>query len=132
MDDHFARFTENLVGRIHGSMNFRLILQPMMAAALAIRDGTRDAHKGNAPYFWGLLRHPSRRHEFFSSGVKSIGKVFIVALILDGTYQFIELHWIYPGEAIVTAVILALVPYILLRGPVNRLTTHGRNNAAHG
>ena len=34
-------------------------------------------------------------------------------------YQWIVFKWIYPFEAMVTAVILAIVPYVALRGVVN-------------
>ena len=44
---------------------------------------------------------------------KSIGKVFILALVLDAVYQLIELHFIYPGEMIIVAFILAIVPYVI-------------------
>ncbi len=51
-----------------------------------------------------------------------IGKVFVIALILDAVYQYIELEWFYPVEALLVALILAVVPYLLLRGPINRIT----------
>ena len=54
-------------------------------------------------------------------GWKSVGKVFVLALILDVVYQIIVTRFVYPGEALVTAVLLAIVPYVLLRGPVNRI-----------
>jgi hypothetical protein len=31
------------------------------------------------------------------------------------------MRWIYPGESIVTATILAIVPYVVLRGVTNRI-----------
>jgi len=46
----------------------------------------------------------------------------LVGLVLDAVYQFITVKWFYPGEALVTTVLLALVPYLLLRGPFNRLS----------
>jgi len=30
-------------------------------------------------------------------------------------------RWIYPLELIIVAIALAVVPYVLIRGPVNRL-----------
>jgi hypothetical protein len=35
-------------------------------------------------------------------------------------YQYIVLRWVHPVEALMVAVVLALVPYLLLRGPINR------------
>ncbi len=48
-------------------------------------------------------------------------KVFIMAVLIDAVYQYVELAWFYPGEALITAFVLAFVPYLLIRGPVNRI-----------
>jgi hypothetical protein len=37
-------------------------------------------------------------------------------------YQVIEQHFVYPGEAIIVAFVLAILPYLILRGLVTRLT----------
>ena len=39
-------------------MAFRFILQPVMAAIFAIRDGMKDARAGRSPYFWTVLHDP--------------------------------------------------------------------------
>ncbi len=129
MDEIVTRFFENLVGRVHGPMNFRLILQPLMAIIFAIRDGRKDAREGRMPYFWTLFTEPGHRLDQLRNGWKSVGKVFIGAIIIDAVYQFIMVRWFYPGEAVATAVILAIVPYLLLRGLVNRLTGRTRQSA---
>ena len=42
------------------------------------------------------------------SSIRRAGvKVFLVAVVLDGIYQFITVRWFYPGEALVTALVLA-------------------------
>ena len=120
MEDILTRFFENLVGRVHGPMNFRLILQPVMACFFAFRDGRKDAREGRVPYFWSIFTEPKHRVQLLRSGWKSVAKVFIIAMILDAVYQFITVRWFYPGEAVATAFILAIIPYVLLRGPVNR------------
>jgi hypothetical protein len=116
-----TRIMENLVGRVHGPMSFRLILQPLMAIVFAVRDGRKDAREGRVPYFWALFTRPERRRELLREGWKSVGKIFVIALVLDAVYQFITVRWFYPGEALVVAIALALIPYLVLRGPVNRL-----------
>ena len=45
---------------------------------------------------------------------------------IDVVDQYIVFHWFYPGEAILVAAILALVPYLLIRGPVNRMARRRR------
>ena len=121
MDEILTRFFENIVGRVHGPMKFRMVLQPLMAIIFAFRDGRRDAREGKAPYAWALFTNPGHRRELLRSGWKSVGKIFLIALVLDGVYQYIALKWFYPAEALVVAFLLALVPYLLLRGPINRL-----------
>jgi hypothetical protein len=54
------------------------------------------------------------------SGWKDVGRVFLLALVMDVVYQLIVLHFVYPGEAIIVAVELAIGPYLILRGPVTR------------
>jgi len=122
MEDIVTRFFEHLVGRVHGPMDFRLILQPLMAVIFAIRDGRKDAREGRVPYFWSLFTEPQHRSEQLRNGWKSVGKIFIFAIILDAIYQFIVVRWFYPGEAVAVALILAIIPYVLLRGPANRLS----------
>jgi hypothetical protein len=122
MEDIVARFFENLVDRVSGPMKFRFVLQPLMAIFFAIKDGRKDAREERVPYFWAIFTSPGHRRDLLHSGWKSVGKVFIIALILDAVYQYIQLRMFYPGEAIVVAFVLAIIPYVLLRGPANRLT----------
>jgi hypothetical protein len=131
MQDIFSRVLENMVGRVHGPMNFRIIFQPLVAIYFAIRDGARDAREGRPAYFWSLLSGQANWRDLVKSGWKSVGKVFIVAFLLDAIYQVIDLKWFYPGEALLVALILAIVPYVLLRGPANRLTPPKRLLESH-
>jgi hypothetical protein len=41
--------------------------------------------------------------------------------VLDVIYQIIVQRFVYPGEALITAFILAIVPYLILRGLVTRI-----------
>ena len=121
MEDLFSRIVEDLVGRVSGPMTFRLILQPVMAAIFAIRSGLKDAKQNKPPYFWALFTDPEHRRDMMRDGWKSVGRVFILGIIMDAIYQFIVFRWFYPVEALLVAAILALVPYLLIRGPVNRI-----------
>jgi hypothetical protein len=102
-------------------MTFRLILQPMMAAFFAIHDGLRDAHEKKSAYFWSIVSNPSHRRDLLREGWKAISKVFILAFVLDVVYQYLAFRWFYPGEALMVAFGLAFIPYLLIRGPVNRV-----------
>ncbi len=122
MDHLWTRVGSQLLARVTGPMKFRLVLQPAMAAFFAIRAGLADAKAGRSPYFWGLVwKDRGHRTERLKEGWKSVGRVFILAIALDVVYQIIVLHFVYPGETIIVAFLLAIVPYLLIRGPVTRL-----------
>lgn len=121
MEEIWMRFVENLNDRVTGPMKFRLLLQPAMAAFFAIRAGLDDARTGKPPYFWSLVTDPAHRVDMLKDGWKGVGKVFLIALLLDVIYQIIVLKFVYPGEAIYVAFVLAILPYLILRGLVTRM-----------
>ena len=126
MDEFFSWLSNQLVGRLDGPLKFRLILQPAVAVFFAIRDGLKDARRGSVPYFWGIFTEPSRRKELMLDGWKAVAKVFFFATIMDLVYQYLVLGWMYPFAALSIAFILAFVPYLLIRGPVNRIARTGK------
>ena len=129
MDDLLTRVWEHLGGRIGGPLTFRLILQPLVAAALAVRAGLLDARTGRAPYLWAILTNPAHRRDLLREGWKAVVNVFAVAVVIDVAYQLIVFRWVYPGEVLIVAFLLACVPYLLIRGPANRIASafrHGR------
>jgi hypothetical protein len=121
MDDIWMRFVENMLDRVSGPMKFRLLLQPVMASIFAIVSGLKDAKAGKPPYGWALFTDPVHRVDLIKDGWKSVGKIFVLALVLDVVYQIYVLHFVYPGEAIVVALVLAILPYLILRGLVTRI-----------
>jgi hypothetical protein len=127
MEHMTARIWEHLIGRITGPMKFRLVMQPAMALFLGIRSGLKDARQGEPAYFWALFTDRQERRSMLKNGWKSIGKLFIVACVLDVVYQIIEQRFVYPGEVVLVALILAIVPYLLIRGPVNRIAQRRLN-----
>jgi hypothetical protein len=121
MEALLTRFLENLLGRVSGPMKFRLILQPLVAIIFAIRSGLRDAREDRPAYFWALFTDRANRREMLRDGWKSVGKVFIFAIIMDLIYQLVILRWFYMGEALLVAVVLAIIPYLIFRGTANRI-----------
>jgi hypothetical protein len=114
MDDLWSRIGTNLIDRVSGPMKFRVVLQPCMAAFFAIRSGLADARAGNPPYFWALLSDPAQRDAMIKDGWKSVGRVFLLALVLDVVYQIFILRFVYAGEVIIVAFILAIIPYLIV------------------
>ncbi|MGB7098492.1 MAG: hypothetical protein WBD95_06950 [Xanthobacteraceae bacterium] len=118
---YFAGVWEMLIGRADGPLTFRLIFQPTVAAIFAIRAGLKDARAGRTPYFWSVLKNPLDYDGLLRDGWKDIGKVFIVAVVLDVVCALIVHRWIFPGQALLVGTALAIVPYVLIRGPVTRI-----------
>lgn len=132
MRDMVIRGWMNLMARVGGPMTFRIILQPLMATLLAVRAGMKDAREDRPPYFWALLTNASQRADLVRQGWRAVGRVFILALIMDVIYQLIVVGWIYPLELLIIAIALAVVPYLLIRGPVSRLARYFRRNSDVG
>lgn len=126
MDDVFVRFTNDLLERTSGPLHFRLVLQPAMAAFFAVQSGLADARAGRSPYFWTLVTGRSPREPMLESGWRSVGRVFILAVLLDVVYQLWVFRFVYPMEAFTVAIVLAIVPYVVLRGLVTRLARSNR------
>lgn len=123
MDEYFTRFWNDMVGRLDGPLHFRFILQPLMALIFATRDGIKDAHLGRPAFLWSLFTEPAFRRERIRDGWKSVGRIFFLGLAMDLAYQLIEFRTVRPVEMLLTAVLLAIVPYVLLRGPIKRLAS---------
>jgi hypothetical protein len=117
----YARIWQNIVERPSGPMMFRFILQPVMAAIAALFDGIKDARTGRSPYFWTVLTDPDKRAGRVREGIISTARVILLGLAMDTIYQATVLKTFYPGEAAIVAILLAFVPYLLLRGPFARI-----------
>jgi hypothetical protein len=123
----WTRFIDNLFGRLDGPLHFRFIMQPLMATIFAVIDGIKDARMGRPAYLGEMVKSSDQRMELLGIGWKRIGKIFILAVILDLIYQIKVHHWVYPGETLIVAILLAIVPYLLVRGPINRIIRWQRN-----
>jgi hypothetical protein len=121
ISDIIAQGWENFTERGSGPMSMRFILQPTLASLLAIRAGVKDARAARPPFLWAALTNPAARGELVRSGWKDMGKMFVMATVLDSIYQVIVHQRIVFIAALITATLLALAPYIALRGPANRI-----------
>jgi hypothetical protein len=116
-----SSFWADLVGRTTGPMTFRLVLQPAMALLYATLDGVKDARTGRPAYFWAALLDPDERTRLLQEGWARVRRVLILAAVMDAVYQLIVVRHIYLVQLVVVVLVLAFVPYLLWRGPVNRI-----------
>lgn len=121
MDDPTARFLEELLARPSGPLALRFIIQPATSLFFAFRDGARDAKYGRPAYFWALFTQKAHRRELVQSGWRSISKLVFMGLLLDVVYQILAPGQFRILETIVIAAVLCVLPYVLMRGPINRL-----------
>jgi len=127
-------FGADLIDRLHGPFSFRFVLQPVMAALYAVRDGVLDAYAGKPAFFWDVLTKPGRRAQLATAWHRVL-RVIVLGVVMDVLYQLIVFKTIYLVQLVVIVLGLAFVPYVLLRGPVNRIAkhwirTHPRKKAA--
>ena len=116
----FQRIWHNLVGRPGGPMSFRFILQPLMAAVTAALDGLRDARIVRSPFLRAVFFEPQHRLARLAEALNAIARIILLGLVMDVIYQVTVLETFYPGEAVIVASLLAVVPYVVLRGLITR------------
>jgi len=125
-----ARGWDNFLARPEGTLNLRFIVQPLVASLIAVRAGIADAANGRPAYLWAAFNNAGHRHDLLVSGLKQLWLPILNGTVLDVIYQIITHRWVYPLELVFTVALLVLVPYLLVRGPVNRVARRfGRKRA---
>jgi hypothetical protein len=114
--DVHQRIWRDIFDRPGGPEAFRFILQPAMAAIAALHDGVEDARLGRSPYLWTIFTNPAERAGRLHEGLVATARIILLGLGMDAIYQATVLNTFYPGEMALIALLLAFVPYLLLRG----------------
>jgi hypothetical protein len=112
----------DLIERPDGPMRFRFVLQPLMATIVAIRDGLKDARSGRSPYFAAVLGNPRGRAGLLREGLNATARIIALGLVMDVIYQAIVFKTFYPDQALVVALVLAFVPYLIVRDVTVRVS----------
>lgn len=123
MEDWINNFLNNVGIRHEGPMSFRLYLQPVMSLIYAILAGVRDAKAGREPFLKGLILGHTSRKDSLKELWKDVGKVFILAAIMEIIFEIIEFKTVHPLEVIRVSFFLAIVPYLIFRGIVERIVS---------
>jgi hypothetical protein len=127
--EELQRLWRNLLDRPGGPMTFRFVLQPVMVTIAAVRDGLRDARTGRSPFLWTMLTQPAKVQGRLNEGLIATARIILLGLAMDLVYQVIVFDTFHPVEAVLIAILLAFVPYLLLRGPVTRVARWWRRDA---
>jgi hypothetical protein len=113
------RIWRDIAERPGGPMSFRFLLQPTMAFIAALHDGIQDARVHRTPYLRAILREPVERGDRLREGLFATSRLVLLGLGMDAIYQWRGLGTFYPGEALLITFLLAVVPYLVLRGPIS-------------
>jgi hypothetical protein len=129
--ENIERIWNSLIVRPNGPLGFRFILQPSMAAIIAIRDGLYDARGNRSPFAWTIVSSTLERGGRLREGLNATAKIFLFGLAMDTIYQIIVFKAFYPYEALIIALLLAFVPYSILRGVTSRVALKYHANENH-
>ena len=113
-------FLRDLPKRLKGPGRFRFVLQPTVAIILGIRAGVADARAGRRPYILGLLVDHGQRLALLKEALAQLSTLTAIAILLDAVSQFLILHEVFPGAAVVVGPVLIAVPYACSRALSNR------------
>jgi len=119
--ENFARLWQNLTDRPGGPMVFRFFLQPTMVTIAAVMGGMKDARLGRTPFLHTVLTNPAERAGRLNEAMVDTSRIMLLGLVMDGIYQYIEFDTFHPAEAVIITLLLAFLPYLLLRGLVARV-----------
>jgi hypothetical protein len=118
----FPRIWQNMIDRPSGPMWFRCILQPLVAGVTALLDGVKDGRAMRAPLAHAIVRDPEQRIPRLTEAMNATARIVLLGLAVDLVYQGIALDRFYPAEAVIVALLFALIPYVVVRGLVTRMT----------
>lgn len=112
---------DELIGRASGPLKFRLFVMPTVVTILAIRADRRDARERRPAPLGAFIMDPIERRRLFRIALKDIGRIFLFALALDSIYQLFVLKAFHFDQLLIVAITCAVVPYVLVRGPITRV-----------
>ena len=126
MDPFFeamSRGFDELLGRASGPLHLRLAIMPTVVTVLAVRAGLRDAREGRTRFVGAIFANPAERPRLLRSALKDLGRVLVMAVAVDTVYQVFVLRAFHVVQLCIVVVACAIVPYVLIRGPVCLLYT---------
>jgi hypothetical protein len=69
------------------------------------------------------VRQPHRPSLLLAELWKDVGRLFLIGIALDLVYQLIDFQSIRPAQSLIVPTVLAILPYLIVRGPTNRTIT---------
>jgi hypothetical protein len=127
MINYFFEIWESMLMRTKDFLQLRLLFGPLQSILLATLIAKRDAKKQYPPYIWRFLATSKQRRAISRNAWINAGKIFVLAVSIDIIYQLTEIIMFDAKmtfnalEAALVGLLLTIIPYILMRGPVQRV-----------
>ena len=77
-----------------------------------------------------MVSNRQKRAERLREALNATARIILLGLIMDAIYQVIVFRRFYPVEAVIIAVLLGFVPYLVFRGLVPLILRIGRDGAS--
>ena len=133
--DHSGFWQGALRELTSGQGQFRLLLLAAVALVVGIRAGIADARAGTLPFGRRLAEGNEPHAQLMKDAVKRALNPLALAVVLDVILQRLTLGYVRPLVAVVVAVVVVWIPFVIVRGVMNRFwrrSHFGRRRAAHG
>jgi hypothetical protein len=83
------------------------------------------AYRESAPHIIGILVDPQGRRALFKEAFEQLAVLIAMSIamsiLLDAISQFLILHEVFPGPAVIVGPVLIALPYSLARAMTNRI-----------
>jgi hypothetical protein len=127
MSDALYRLGHDLIEAAQGPLQFRVLMQVVVAIAFGSRDGVGDARRAQLPpYDDEALRRQAVVRDVWASS----WKVLLVVLLMDVACQAIVLGFSALELGFAIALLVALPLYLATRGGVAWLALRGQRRTA--
>jgi hypothetical protein len=89
-----------------------------MSEIVAIHDSVKDAGVGcSRQHSWTVAGSPRERMGRLGEALIATARIILLGIAMDVIYQFLVFRTFYPAQALLIALLLAFIPYLLIRGP---------------
>jgi hypothetical protein len=105
---------EYLSQMITGAGGMRFLLQPLIAIVIGVLMGRHDSHDGRGA-FWQGVRSRKQGERPLLQGLKRVAVPFCLAIVLSLVFQFINMKEMHLLHAVMAAVCLVALPYVVAR-----------------
>jgi hypothetical protein len=109
------RFRSDIFARATGPMTFRFYLQPTMALIAAVHDGLRDTRFGHHSFFWTAADDTTKQAGRLREGVRGDRSHRAPRAQHGRDLPDQGAGSVLPVEALMMAILLAVVPYFIFR-----------------